>query len=104
MTAQENARIAVDCLGLRLTAFALGVRKTSEVKGMTIGEVTPTTLQAVKLEQLAEWVTTLRKLESDATIRALSMGMWPDLNDEAPIELFHYGQGQRALDAARSYY
>jgi hypothetical protein len=71
----------VECLGLRLTAFALGIRKTSEVKGMTTGEVTPTTLQAVNLEQLAEWVTILRKLES-ATIRALSIGMWPDLNDE----------------------
>lgn len=104
MTAQENARIAVECLGLRLTAFALGIRKTSEVKGMTTGEVTPTTLQAVNLEQLAEWVTILRKLESDATIRALSIGMWPDLNDEAPIELFHTGQGRRALAAARSYY
>lgn len=104
MTAQENASIAVSCLGRRLTAYAIGVRKTSEVERIATGEAEATAIQSERLEQLARWVDRLRELESDPTIRALSLGMWPSLNDEAPIQLFHEGQGQLALDAARGYY
>lgn len=103
MTASENAAVAVSCLGRRLVAFAIGTRSPAAVERIATGEQGATAIQTGRLEQLAEWVTILRELESDRTIVALSMGMWPTLDDQAPIELFHNGEGSRALIAARSY-
>jgi hypothetical protein len=104
MTAQENASIAVSCLGHRLVAYGIGEPSTVRVKNFASGEEDPSDVQAERLAQLRQWVDRLRELEDDQTIRALSIGMWPTLNDEAPIQLFRDGQGQRALSAARSYY
>lgn len=103
MSSTEDATIAISCLGRRLVAFAIGESSTVKADKFATGEEIPSVTQTMRLHGLAKWVTIMRKLESDETIRALSIGAWPELDDHAPIELFHNGQGWRALIAARSY-
>jgi hypothetical protein len=103
MSAADDASVAISCLGRRLTAFAIGEPSTSKVERFATGEDLPSIQQEIRLFGLAKWIGIMRDKEADPTIRALSIGQWPELNDQAPIELFHIGQGWRALIAAKSY-
>lgn len=103
MAANKDAAIAISCLGRRLTAYAVGIVAPSHTELIATGEIGATALQTGRLDLLAQWVNEMRSKESDPVIQALAIGSWPELEDAAPIELFHEGHGQRALEAARSY-
>jgi hypothetical protein len=93
--------------GQRVIAYCAGVRSPKLVDKWARHEAVPTLEQAHRLADLEAWVEALRgpdgNGEANETIRALAFGMWPDLDDRAPVEVIRDGEGWRAVSAAQGW-
>lgn len=93
-----------ELLGQRLVAYCVGVSSAPRVGRWATGEELPAGKQRRALVDLYAIVSELQKGgDGDSTIRAWFTGMNPDLNDEAPAEVFREGNRQRVRDAASSF-
>lgn len=103
MAANKDAAVSISCLGRVNTAYAAGIISPSHAGLVATGEIEADAFQTGRLNLLAQWVTAMREHEADPTIQALAFGLWPELDDKSPLDLFASGHGQRALEAAQSY-
>ena len=92
----------VDLLGSRLIARTCGV-DVSSVSRWKSGQTAPTTESETKLRAARQIAALLLGAESDHTVRAWFIGMNPQLDDDAPIDVIRDGGAKEVLASARSY-
>lgn len=104
---QSAATIAAslqETIGQRLVAFAVGVRNPKLVGRWARGEHLPRQAHDRALRDLFQVVSLLVESgESSATVRAWLIGSNPQLEDLAPIEVFHEGGVERVKRAAEAF-
>ena len=92
-----------ETIGQRLVAFAVGVRNPKLVGRWARGEHKPRQPHERNLRELFQIVSLLVESgETAGTVRAWLIGSNPQLEDRAPIEVFHEGaidQVKRAAEA-----
>jgi hypothetical protein len=100
----EISRELQRVLGSRAVAYAMGLESPEAVGDFSAGAVAPGPDVEATLRDLAEVVETGLEIENGSAelVRATLIGMNPNLNDQAALELFHNGQGQRVVEAVRS--
>jgi hypothetical protein len=90
-------------IGQRLVAFGVGVRNPKLVGRWARGEHAPREAHERSLRELFQVVSLLIESgETASTVRAWLIGSNPQLQDRAPIEVFHEGaidQVRRAAEA-----
>lgn len=104
---QPTATIAAslqETIGQRLVAFAVGVRNPKLVGRWARGEHVPRQARERALRELFQVVSLMVESgESGATVRAWLIGSNPQLEDLAPIEVFHEGHVERVKQAAQAF-
>ncbi len=99
----EISEVLQTTLGQRLVAYALAEEDPQTIGRFARAEEEPSEETAATLRDLAEVVDTGLQIDgSEEVVRATMIGMNPSLNDQAPIELFHNGEGQRVVAVAQS--
>jgi hypothetical protein len=99
----EISGVLQGVLGQRLVAYAIAERDPKKIGALARAEVEPTEEVAATLRDLAEVTETGLEIDgSEEIVRATMIGMNPSLNDQAPIEMFHNGEGHRVAAVARS--
>jgi hypothetical protein len=92
-----------ETIGQRLVAFGVGVRNPKLVGRWARGEHQPRAAHERDLRELFQIVSLLVESgEAASTVRAWLIGSNPQLEDQAPIEVFHAGaidQVKRAAEA-----
>lgn len=87
MSAQtkSDASVLVEAIGDTATATLAGCR-SRELPGWWVhGSMSPTPIQARRLEVAARLWTDLVAAEGPDVARALLVGAWPSLGDESPV-------------------
>jgi hypothetical protein len=93
-----------ETIGQRLVAFAVGVRNPKLVGRWARGEHMPRQAHERALRELFQVVSLLVESgEAASTVRAWLIGSNPQLEDLAPIEVFHEGQVERVKRAAEAF-
>jgi hypothetical protein len=104
---QPAATIAAslqETIGQRLVAFAVGVRNPKLVGRWARGKHMPRQAHERALRELFQVVSLLVESgEAASTVRAWLIGSNPQLEDLAPIEVFHEGQVERVKRAAEAF-
>jgi hypothetical protein len=104
---QSTATIAAslqETVGQRLVAFAVGIRNPKLVGRWARAEHAPRQGHERVLRELFQIVSLLIESgESASTVRAWLIGSNPQLEDLAPIEVFHEGQIERVKRAAEAF-
>jgi hypothetical protein len=91
-------------IGQRLVAFGVGVRNPKLVGRWARGEHQPRQAHERGLRDLFQVVSLLIESgESAATVRAWLIGSNPQLEDRAPIEVFHEGAFDQVRRAAEAF-
>ena len=93
----------VELLGVRLTAHMAGVQRTT-VSRWQAGTHRPHDASTEqKLRDARQIATVLLAADNIHTVRAWFIGMNPQLDDEAPLEVIARGNSRAAMSAARSF-
>jgi hypothetical protein len=104
---QPAATIAAslqETVGQRLVAFGVGVRNPKLVGRWARGEHAPRQAHERALRELFQIVSLLVESgETAGTVRAWLIGSNPQLEDAAPIEVFHEGAIERVKRAAEAF-
>ncbi len=91
-------------IGQRLVAFGVGVRNPKLVGRWARGEHEPRQEHERRLRELFRIVSLLVESgESAGTVRAWLIGSDPQLEDRAPIEVFHEGAFDQVRRAAEAF-
>lgn len=105
-TVKPVAEIAADLqetLGQRLVAYAAAVRSPKLVGRWAASGHKPQPNAEKQLRELYRAVLILREQYGQETIRAFMAGANPALEDRAPIEVIHSGEGTAAIRAAEAF-
>ena len=95
-------KVLVDLLGARLTARLAGV-DVSSISRWKSGVANPHEDSEYRLRAAHQVARLLLAVDADSTVRAWFIGMNPQLDDGAPIDVIAEGDARRALAAARSF-
>jgi hypothetical protein len=91
----------VDLLGAKLTAHLAGVNVSTVSRWRT--GATPSAETERKLRATHQIAKLILTVDADHTARAWFIGMNPQLDDEAPLDVLAEGHVKEALSAARSF-
>jgi hypothetical protein len=102
--ASTIARSLQETIGQRLAAFGVGVRNPKLVGRWARGEHEPRQAHERALRELFQVVALLVESgETGSTVRAWLIGSNPQLEDRAPIEVFHEGAIDQVKRAAGAF-
>jgi hypothetical protein len=101
----EIAKFLQEVLTRRLVAYAVGVKDAKTITRWASGEITEIRDPEIekRLRATYQIVDLLLSVDDPVTVRSWFLGMNPELDDEAPIEVIREGRLKDALGAARAY-